>query len=104
MGLIFNKSLIDGNLEATHRPKRPLPATGSLRPRSAGQAHVPPRLRSRNHRRIHHITQLGVEVAKNLILAGPKQVTIYDTHTVAVEDVGRNFYCRTEHVGKTSRA
>jgi molybdopterin/thiamine biosynthesis adenylyltransferase len=39
-----------------------------------------------------------------LILAGPKQVTIYDPSTVAVEDVGRNFYCRAEHVGKVSRA
>lgn len=45
-----------------------------------------------------------MEVAKNLILAGPKQVTIYDPHTVAVEDIGRNFYCRSEHVGKTTRA
>lgn len=48
--------------------------------------------------------QLGVEVAKNLILAGPKQVTIYDPHIVSIEDVGRNFYCRAEHVGKVSRA
>lgn len=45
-----------------------------------------------------------MEVAKNLILAGPKQVTIYDPAIVAVEDVGRNFYCRPEHVGKISRA
>lgn len=47
---------------------------------------------------------MGVEVAKNLILAGPKQVTIYDPNTVTIEDVGRNFYCRHEHVGKISRA
>ena len=45
-----------------------------------------------------------MEVAKNLILAGPKQVTIYDPALVAVEDLGRNFYCREEHVGKVSRA
>jgi molybdopterin/thiamine biosynthesis adenylyltransferase len=45
-----------------------------------------------------------VEVAKNLILAGPKQVTIYDPTIVSVEDVGRNFYCRSEHIGKISRA
>jgi len=43
-------------------------------------------------------------VAKNLILAGPKQVTIYDPRIVSVEDIGRNFYCRPEHVGKISRA
>jgi molybdopterin/thiamine biosynthesis adenylyltransferase len=47
---------------------------------------------------------LGVEVAKNLILAGPKQVTIYDPNIVTIEDVGRNFYCRHEDVGKKSRA
>jgi molybdopterin/thiamine biosynthesis adenylyltransferase len=47
---------------------------------------------------------LGVEVAKNLILAGPKQVTIYDPNIVTIEDVGRNFYCREDHVGKISRA
>ena len=43
-------------------------------------------------------------MAKNLILAGPKQVTLYDPRKVTVEDVGRNFYCRPEHVGKVSRA
>ncbi len=43
-------------------------------------------------------------MAKNLILAGPKQVTIYDPRIVSVEDIGRNFYCRPEHVGKISRA
>jgi molybdopterin/thiamine biosynthesis adenylyltransferase len=60
---------------------------------------------------IHGITgvifpfiQLGVEVAKNLILAGPKQVTIYDPNLVTIEDVGRNFYCREDQVGKLSRA
>ncbi len=47
---------------------------------------------------------MGVEVAKNLILAGPKQVTIYDPNIVTIEDVGRNFYCRHEDVGKKSRA
>lgn len=53
---------------------------------------------------IHGISGLGVEVAKNLILAGPKQVTIYDNHKVTTEEVGRNFYCRLEHVGKKTRA
>lgn len=48
--------------------------------------------------------QLGVEVAKNLILAGPKQVTIYDPRKVTIEETGRNFYCRSEHVGKATRA
>lgn len=53
---------------------------------------------------ILHYHQLGVEVAKNLILAGPKQVVIYDPRKVSTEDIGRNFYCRDEHVGEISRA
>ena len=43
-------------------------------------------------------------MVKNLILAGPKQVTIYDPNLVTVQDLGRNFYCRQEHVGKVTRA
>jgi molybdopterin/thiamine biosynthesis adenylyltransferase len=53
---------------------------------------------------VYPFIQLGVEVAKNLILAGPKQVTIYDPNLVTIEDVGRNFYCREDQVGKLSRA
>jgi molybdopterin/thiamine biosynthesis adenylyltransferase len=48
--------------------------------------------------------QLGIEVAKNLILAGPKLVAIYDPALVSEVDIGRNFYCRSEQVGKVSRA
>jgi len=47
---------------------------------------------------------LGIEVAKNLILAGPKQVTLYDPSLVTSADLGRNFYIRQDHVGKLSRA
>ena len=39
-----------------------------------------------------------------MILAGPKQVTIYDPRKVTSEELGRNFYCRPEHVGQLSRA
>lgn len=38
---------------------------------------------------------LGVEVAKNLILAGPHSVSVYDEGIVAVEDLGTNFYCQS---------
>jgi len=31
-------------------------------------------------------------VAKNLILAGPREVTIFDPNIVGAADVGRNFY------------
>ena len=42
---------------------------------------------------------LGVEVAKNLILAGPHSVTLYDQQPCAVEDLGSNFYLTPETVG-----
>jgi ubiquitin-activating enzyme E1 len=35
---------------------------------------------------------LGVETAKNLILAGPAAVTLYDPSLVQVEDLSANFY------------
>lgn len=47
---------------------------------------------------------LGIEIAKNLILAGPKSVAIYDPEMVALNDLGANFYCEEAHVGKVSRA
>jgi ubiquitin-activating enzyme E1 len=47
---------------------------------------------------------LGVEVAKNLILAGPRQVTIYDPNLVEMRDLSANFYCRESHVGSITRA
>lgn len=47
---------------------------------------------------------LGVETAKNLILAGPKRVDIYDPTTAEIRDLGGNFYLTEDHVGKTSRA
>ena len=47
---------------------------------------------------------LGVEIAKNLILAGPASVTLYDPHLVTWGDLSANFYCRPEHVGQLTRA
>lgn len=47
---------------------------------------------------------LGVETAKNLILAGPRSVTLYDPTTVSIADLGSNFYLDESHVGKASRA
>lgn len=45
----------------------------------------------------------GVETAKNIILAGPKEVTIYDPTIVTISDLGANFFLTTEHVGKKRR-
>lgn len=47
---------------------------------------------------------LGVECAKNLILAGPNSVDLYDPSPVRINDLGANFYCRESDIGKNSRA
>jgi ubiquitin-activating enzyme E1 len=48
---------------------------------------------------------LGVETAKNLILAGPASVTFYDPNPTTMKDLGANFYLTKEHVAAgTSRA
>ena len=47
---------------------------------------------------------LGVEIAKNLCLAGPKSVTIYDPTQVSIADRGSNFYIGEQDVGNTTRA
>jgi ubiquitin-activating enzyme E1 len=47
---------------------------------------------------------LGVETAKNLILAGPATVALYDPTIVSINDLGANFYLKESHVGKISRA
>jgi ubiquitin-activating enzyme E1 len=47
---------------------------------------------------------VGVETAKNLILAGPNTVTLYDPTTVSIEDLSANFYLNEEHVGKINRS
>jgi len=47
---------------------------------------------------------IGVETCKNLILAGPKKVVIHDDTKVEMRDLGSNFYCKEQDVGKVSRA
>jgi len=47
---------------------------------------------------------LGAEIAKNLILAGPKSVSLYDPDLTQLSDLGSNFYCEEQHVGKVTRA
>ena len=46
---------------------------------------------------------LGVEVAKNIILSGPKSVTIYDQVITTINDLSSNFYLSEEDVGKRYR-
>eukprot|EP00511_Aplanochytrium_stocchinoi_P001510 CAMPEP_0204843978 /NCGR_PEP_ID=MMETSP1346-20131115/48292_1 /ASSEMBLY_ACC=CAM_ASM_000771 /TAXON_ID=215587 /ORGANISM="Aplanochytrium stocchinoi, Strain GSBS06" /LENGTH=1136 /DNA_ID=CAMNT_0051983205 /DNA_START=92 /DNA_END=3502 /DNA_ORIENTATION=- len=47
---------------------------------------------------------VGIEAAKNLILAGPGAVTLYDDDIVTISDLGTNFYLSESHVGKSSVA
>lgn len=47
---------------------------------------------------------VGIETAKNLILAGPQSVVLHDDELVRVNDLGSNFYVDQTHVGKVSRA
>jgi ubiquitin-activating enzyme E1 len=47
---------------------------------------------------------LGVEVAKNLCLAGPRSVTLYDPTTVSIGDLSANFFLSEEDVDKKTRA
>lgn len=47
---------------------------------------------------------LGVEAAKDLILAGPKAVVIHDDEKVESRDLGANFYLAESDVGVRSRA
>ncbi|CAI2374261.1 unnamed protein product [Moneuplotes crassus] len=46
---------------------------------------------------------LGAEVAKNLILAGPKRVDIYDPHKAHIRDLSSNFYISERSVLRRRR-
>lgn len=47
---------------------------------------------------------VGVETAKNLILAGPGAVVIFDNHKVEIADLGTNFFFTKEVVGSSTRS
>ena len=42
----------------------------------------------------------GIEIAKNLILSGVKQVKIYDENICQIRDLGNNFYLSEQNIGK----
>ncbi|PFH52661.1 hypothetical protein AMATHDRAFT_74124 [Amanita thiersii Skay4041] len=44
---------------------------------------------------------LGVEIAKNVVLAGVKSVTIYDPNPVTVQDLSSQFFLRQDDIGKS---
>lgn len=47
---------------------------------------------------------VGVEAAKNLILAGPKEVIIYDNSLVEGKDLGTNFFFKESDIGRVKSA
>lgn len=46
---------------------------------------------------------LGVEIAKNIILAGPNKVSIFDPEIVNINDLGDNFYLTNEEYKNKKR-
>lgn len=52
---------------------------------------------------LYGLKGLGIEVAKNLILAGPAELTIHDPNIVDISDLASNFYCNENHVNKSTR-
>ncbi|KAJ6592634.1 ubiquitin activating enzyme [Mycena capillaripes] len=44
---------------------------------------------------------LGVEIAKNVVLAGVKSVAIYDPEPIALQDLSSQFFLREEDIGKS---
>ncbi len=43
---------------------------------------------------------LGVEIAKNIALAGVKSLTLYDPAPVAISDLSSQFFLHVEDIGK----
>ena len=46
---------------------------------------------------------LGIEIAKNIILAGPNKVSIFDPEFVNINDLGSNFYLTNEDIKNKRR-
>jgi ubiquitin-activating enzyme E1 len=48
---------------------------------------------------IYGLRGLGIEISKNIILAGPERVTIFDDNKITREDLGSNFYIEEKDIG-----
>lgn len=48
---------------------------------------------------IYGIGGLGIEISKNIILAGPEKVTIFDNTKISIEDLCSNFYLEEKDIG-----
>ena len=52
---------------------------------------------------IYGMRGIGIEVAKNLILSGPKSVTIFDFNICKINDLTANFYISEEDIKNKKR-
>ena len=48
---------------------------------------------------IYGLRGLGIEICKNIILAGPQKVTIFDNNKICIEDLCSNFYIEEKYIG-----
>ena len=48
---------------------------------------------------IYGLRGLGIEICKNIILAGPERVSIFDNNKITREDLGSNFYVEESNIG-----
>ena len=48
---------------------------------------------------IYGMNGLGIEIAKNIILSGPEEVTILDNTKITSKDLGTNFYLTKKDIG-----
>ena len=48
---------------------------------------------------IYGIRGIGIEICKNIILSGPKKVTIFDDNKIIKDDLGSNFYIEEKDIG-----
>lgn len=55
---------------------------------------------SQSHVLICGLGGLGVEIAKNVILSGVKQVTLFDSKEVSMADIGTQFYLSETNLGE----
>ena len=46
---------------------------------------------------------LGIEIAKNITLTGPKKVSISDKNICQINDLGSNFYINENDINKKTR-
>ena len=49
---------------------------------------------------LHGLRGTGIEVAKNICLAGPASLALHDPQIVTIGDLGTNFYLKEEQVGQ----